>query len=137
MVTLAVRIRPAVGEAGCEGVDTMTRIIQTKKGNVRLLIIDQERLVDDLSLQELHRELKDCLSHCEEKQVVVDLARVAFMASAALGMFVRLRKRCVDRGITLKLCSPSVAIEQAFNTTGLNTLFEIHPDREAAIASFQ
>ncbi len=114
----------------------MNRIIQTKKGHILLLHIDQERLVDDLSLQELHGELKDCLKTCEEKQVVVDLVRVAFMASAALGMFVRIRKLCSERGISLKLCSPSTTIEQTLKTTGLNALFELHPDRESAIKSF-
>ena len=114
----------------------MSRIKQAKRGHVRVLVVDQDRLVDDLTLQDVHHELMELLNDKEEKCVVLDLTRVAFVSSAALGMLVRIRKRCGESGTTLKLCNVGTAVDEAFRITGLNTLFEIHPDAAQAVASF-
>jgi anti-sigma B factor antagonist len=114
----------------------MSRIKRVRIGDVWVLVVDQERLVDDLTLQDVHRELVDALSDGEDTRFVLDLNRVAFVASAALGMLVRIRKRCGESGKTLKLCNVGPAVDETFRITGLNTLFEIHPDTAEAIASF-
>lgn len=113
----------------------MSSIIKEQMDGVLFAIIDRERLVDDLSLQEVQHEILQIL---EEKQpkLVLDLQRVAFVSSAALGMLVRFRKRRGEQGLSLKLCGLSDAVDETFRITGLNTLFEVYKTQEDALKSF-
>lgn len=113
----------------------MSSIIKEQKNGILFLIIDRERLVDDLDLQKVQHEILEILDEKEPK-VVLDLHRVAFVASAALGMLVRFRKRRGEHGLSLKLCAVSDAVDETFRITGLNTLFEIYKTQEDAMESF-
>ncbi len=67
--------------------------------------------------------------------VVVDMSDIAFMDSTALSTFMRLRDALKERNITLRLASPSGAVERIFSVTGVGDYFDIFPSREAAISS--
>jgi anti-sigma B factor antagonist len=114
----------------------MATVLKVERDGVLFLIIDRERLVDDLSLQEVQREILEVLEQGEPR-VVLDLGRVGFVASAALGMLVRFRKRRGERGLSLKMCGIGTTIEEAFRITGLHTLFEVYKTADEAIASFK
>ena len=113
----------------------MTTVIKVEKKGVLFVVIDRERLVDDLSLQEVQHAILDILAQ-NQPRTVLDLNRVSFVSSAALGMLVRFRKRRGEHGFPLKLCGVGGAVDETFRITGLNTLFEIYETVEAAIASF-
>jgi anti-sigma B factor antagonist len=113
----------------------MPKVIQVEKSDVLFLIIDGERLVDDLTLQEVQHEVLEILAQ-KPPRLVIDLSRIGFVASAALGMLVRFRKRRGEHGFSLKLCSVNGPVDEAFRITGLNALFEIYKDQDEAIASF-
>lgn len=114
----------------------MPRIRHTVRDDVRVLIVDQDRLVDDLTLQEVHHELVTLLEESDEKRFVLDLARVGFVSSAALGMLVRIRKKCGEQGIGLKICCVGPAVDETFRITGLHALFDIQPSVSQAVSSF-
>ncbi len=114
----------------------MGRVKHAKKDDVLLLVVDEERLVDDMALQDVQRELLEMLGQSDGR-IVLDLGRVGFVSSAALGLLVRIRKRCGEGDISLKLCGVGPAIDETFRITGLNTLFQIYPTSEEALASFQ
>jgi anti-sigma B factor antagonist len=67
--------------------------------------------------------------------VVLDMGGVAFMDSTALSALVRAKDTLQQRGISLRLASPSKAVERIFSVTGFRDYFEIFPSREAAISS--
>ena len=113
----------------------MPKVIQVEKNDVLFLIIDCDRLVDDLTLQEVQHEVLEILAQ-KPPRLVIDLSQVGFVASAALGMLVRFRKRRGEHGFSLKLCSVNGPVDEAFRITGLNALFEIYKDQVEAIASF-
>ncbi len=115
----------------------MSKIIKEQKDGVLFVIVAQERLVDDLNLQDVQREILEILEQEEpEPKLVLDLRRVAFVGSAALGMLVRFRKRRGEQGFSLKLCQVSNAVDETFRITGLNTLFEVYKTQKDAIESF-
>jgi anti-sigma B factor antagonist len=59
------------------------------------------------------------------------------MSSAALGILVRINKKCKEYQIALKLCSIAPEIGQVFKITGLDKVFEIHADPAQAMTAFQ
>ena len=67
--------------------------------------------------------------------VVLDMGGVAFMDSTALSALVRANDTLQERGISLRLASPSKAVERIFSVTGFGDYFDIFPSREAAIPS--
>lgn len=113
----------------------MASVIKVERNGVLFLVIDRERLVDDMSLQEVQREIMEVLDRGEAR-VVLDLSRISFVSSAALGMLVRFRKRRSDHGLALKMCGVGTMIEETFHITGMSLLFEIYKTADEAIASF-
>jgi anti-sigma B factor antagonist len=66
--------------------------------------------------------------------VVLDMGGVAFMDSTALSALMRAKELLQEQGISLRLASPSRAVERIFSVTGFQDYFDIFPSREAAIA---
>ena len=67
--------------------------------------------------------------------VVLDMGGVAFMDSTALSALMRAKDILQAQGISLRLASPSRAVERIFSVTGFKDYFDIVPAREAAIYS--
>ena len=64
--------------------------------------------------------------------VVVDMSDIAFMDSTALSTFMRIKDTLQERGVSLRLATPSHAVERIFSVTGFGDYFEVFPSREAA-----
>jgi anti-sigma B factor antagonist len=67
------------------------------------------------------------------KTVVVDMSGIAFMDSTALSTLMRAKESLQERGVSLRLTTPSGAVERIFAVTGFEDYFDIYPSREAAI----
>lgn len=65
--------------------------------------------------------------------VVVDLSDVAFMDSTALSTLMRARDAAEKGGVSLRLATPSKAVERIFAVTGFGDYFEVYPSRDAAV----
>jgi anti-sigma B factor antagonist len=107
------------------------------KGEIRIIFVDVPRLVDQAAIDQCYREIVDLLGKTEEKFLLVHFGRVGFMSSAALGMLVRLHKKCKEYKISLKLCNISPEIREVFKITGLDKVFSIHADPAEAIAALK
>jgi anti-anti-sigma regulatory factor len=59
------------------------------------------------------------------------------MSSSALGMLIRINKKCVEYSITLKLCDISPDIREVFKITGTDRIFDIHDNAAHAMESFK
>jgi anti-anti-sigma factor len=106
-------------------------------GEVRLIIIDEARLLDGATIDQCYRDIIAVLDKTEESNVLLHFGRVNFMSSAALGILVRINKKCKEYEIALKLCNISAEIGQVFKITGLNKVFEIYADPAEAMQAFQ
>lgn len=68
-------------------------------------------------------------------KLIVDLAAVEFLSSAALGKLVALDRRMQSMvGAELRLCNMTPTVKQAFSHSGLQSLFQVFDDYQAAIA---
>jgi anti-sigma B factor antagonist len=107
------------------------------KDEVRVIFVDMARFVDGAVIEQCYREIVDMLDKTEESNVLLHFGHVTFMSSAALGMLIRVKKKCTEFKITLKLCNISPDIGQVFKITGLDKVFDIHADAADAMVSFK
>lgn len=115
----------------------MTVVKHELKGEVRIIVIDAVQLLDGPAIDQCTREILDVLDKTEESHVLVHFGRVTFLASAALGMLIRVNKKCKQHDIALKLCGINPTIRQVFKITNLDKVFEIHEDTAEAMAAFK
>jgi anti-anti-sigma factor len=107
------------------------------KGEIRVILLDAPGLVDQAVIDQCHREIVALLDKTQEKHVLLHFGRVTFMSSSALGMLVRVHKKCKEYAISLKLCNISPDIAQVFKITSLDKLFSIHADASDAMEAFK
>ena len=77
------------------------QILERRIGNVTVLVLSGEMLVDDGDLA-LRQQIHDLLDQGRDK-ILVDLAAVTHIDSAGVGMMVAKQKTVRDRGGDLKL----------------------------------
>ena len=107
------------------------------KGEIRIIAIDVVRLVDGAAIEQCYREIVEVLNRTEESHVLLHFGRVAFMSSAALGMLIRVNKKCKEFNIALKLCNISPEIREVFKITSMDKIFDIHDDDAQALEAFK
>lgn len=115
----------------------MAIIQHAATGEVRVLSIEAVRLVDGPIIEQCFREIVDTVEKTEEKCVLLHFGRVSFMSSTALGMLLRVHKKCKEFKIDLKLSNIAPDILQVFKLTSLDKIFAIHKDAAQAIEAFR
>ncbi len=70
------------------------------------------------------------------RHIVVDLADVTFMSSSGLRVLLLVARDLRKRGNDLRLCAARPQVAEVFHLTGFDQIFQLHPTREAAVASF-
>jgi anti-sigma B factor antagonist len=84
-------------------------------------------------------ELRDRLTNAIEEgadYVVLDLSRVTFMDSMALGVLLGALKKLRPRGGELRLVVPSSDVRRIFEITLLDQVFTLNATRHEALAAF-
>jgi anti-sigma B factor antagonist len=104
---------------------------------IRIILFDTEKLLDGVEIEQCYREIVEILNKTQEQKVLLHFGRVKFMSSAALGMLIRVLKKCKEFKVTLKLCNISPEEYEVFQITGMNKLFDIHDDAAGAMAAFK
>jgi anti-anti-sigma factor len=106
------------------------------KGDVRIIFFDQPRLTDAMAIDQCYREILEDLGKSEERNVLLHFGRVAFLSSSALGILIRISKKCKEFKASLKLCNIAPDILEVFKITGLDKVFDIQKDASDALAAF-
>lgn len=70
-------------------------------------------------------------------QLVVNLAQVPYLDSAALGVLVDSVRRVREHGGGISLVSTTPFVRRAFEITRLVKIFQMYDDNEAALADFR
>ena len=103
--------------------------------------IDSERHVvavrgeiDLFTAPELKQKLTDAIEGGKTR-IVVDLTQTTFLDSTALGVLIGAVKRLRTRDGALVIVNVDQNIAKTFEITGLDQIFTILPDRQAAISA--
>jgi anti-sigma B factor antagonist len=94
-----------------------------------LLVVEGE--IDTLTAGALERALTSLLADPAEV-LVVDLTAVTFLASSGLAVLIRTAHEAGER--RLRLVSAARAVRRPMEITGSDQLFDLYPDRAAAIS---
>ena len=105
------------------------------KGVAALIEVNEDRL-DAHNSGELKTQM---LTFFDEgkNNLVIDLKAVRFVDSSGLGSLVSGFKNASARNGNLKLCGLQPQVRSMFELTRLHRVFEIFPDADEAVASFQ
>lgn len=104
---------------------------QERLGGVLVLTpsgrLDNDSAVDfELAAQELLA--------AGERHLVLDLAQLNYISNAGLRVLANAAKALGTPATSLRLAGLSPALRQVFDAAGFSPMFEIHPDRAAALA---
>ena len=86
-----------------------------------------------------HFQLKDEVSTILQlgpRRFLFDLTETKFMNSLGLGVIVACWASIKQAGGELRICNVGPRVQSTFEVTGLETLFEVRPDRATALAEF-
>ena len=106
-------------------------------GGVTVVRFRDQRITEDCDLEKLGEELFHLVEGEHRKKLVVSLASVDLLTSAALGILITLRKKAAARGGDLKLSDLGPELTNVFSVTRLDSLFDIEKDAAHAVAGFQ
>ena len=115
----------------------MAELHSQTNGEVMVVYLGHNRIVDQAKIDEIARTLEKLLNKCEHGKMLLNFEGVKFMGSAMLGKLITLNKHCKDAGVNLKLCGIDPQIMQVFRMTKLDKVFHIFDDEERALAGFE
>ncbi len=70
------------------------------------------------------------------KQIIVDCARLNYISSAGLGVFMSFIEEIREAGGDIKICGATPKVFQVFEILGFPALFDILPDVPAAVKRY-
>ena len=112
------------------------RLDVNEVGEVTVVHFRDQKIIEDMGIQELGQELFHLIDAENRKKLVLNFSSVKFLSSAALGKLITLDKKMKAQDGVLKLCSIRPEIYEVFAITRLNRLFDIKDDEADALAAF-
>ncbi len=103
--------------------------METRASDSKLPIIGLEGEVDVYTAPQLKQQMIVLLEQ-GAKEVVVDLTKVDYLDSTALGVLIGGLKRLREIDGNLMLICPNARIKRVFEITGLDKIFDIHNSEE-------
>jgi anti-sigma B factor antagonist len=100
----------------------------------RVAVVTLAGRIDSSSSADLETALQSLIDK-GKRNLILDMSKVEFLSSSGLRVIVNAYKACKDVG-QLCVAQPSERAASSLSIAGIDTLFTIHPSREAAIASF-
>jgi anti-sigma B factor antagonist len=101
----------------------------------RVVAVTVTGRVDSATAGDLEAAL-NALTSEGKSNFVLDLGGVDFLSSSGLRVLVTTLKSVRKSGGDVRLAQPSQRAQDAINLAGLDVLFKVFPDREAAIGSY-
>ncbi len=107
----------------------------SRQGNILVAVVDEAEM-DYTNCAGVRDELQDAAEDASVQRVVVDLEKVGFMDSKAIGALVALNKTVQGRtGNALVLCALHPYVKKIVSVVTLNTIFQVFDDRAKALAA--
>jgi len=105
----------------------------TEEKSVQILQFSLPVTLDTMEVDGIIESVLKQIEPRGDRLWVVDLARVEYLGSSMLGLFVNMRERIRQSGGSLVLCGMSPPLQRIFRTCCLDRLFTIAKSRTDAI----
>ena len=90
--------------------------------------------LDDVTCDDVQREVLSAATQKPTLPMLLDLTEVKYVPSMGLGTLVMLNRKLKDSGQRFVLVGVQPDVRNVLSLTRLDQLFEMHPDRAAALA---
>lgn len=107
-----------------------------REGDVSIVEFADRKILEELSIHEIGEELRALAESEPRIKLLLDFAKVEYLASAALGMLITLHKKVQEQEGSLRLANINRQIYQVFKITRLNKVLDIHDTADDALAAF-
>jgi anti-anti-sigma factor len=109
-----------------------------EQNGVPIVILLTSELRSDSMIARLEQELEDYLQKSGDKEIVLDMSAVHFLASNGLRLLIVLRRKMREQGGRYTMCGVHPYVASVFKTTRLFTeKFDFLDDVPAAIAALK
>ena len=85
----------------------------------------------------VQHDVMEVVASSGSRHIVLDCAKVSFLASAGIGMMIAMRKHCLEQGGKLVVCGLGKEILEAMRLTRVDKLLQIERDRAAAMGNLK
>jgi len=106
----------------------------TRDGDIAILEILEPRL-SDINVTTFKSDMNSALE--KGASVVLDLSRVQYVSSVAIGVMIYAYKAAKAKGGQLKICGVQPAVKTILRVAGIERLAEVLPDKEAALGKLR
>ncbi len=107
-------------------------LIQTM-WDITIVDFQEARLLEAQQLEAIGRELYRLVDEMDRKKLVLDFAKVQFLASAAIGMLMNLHKKSTAIKGTFVICSLRRELMKVFEIMKLTKVFQFAADEGEAL----
>jgi anti-sigma B factor antagonist len=105
-------------------------------GEVTLVRIGRKRLLDELEVDGVKRNLLRLADDPGRTRMVLDFQSVEALSSSVLAALLSLRKALLTQGGRLALCGLRPEVHEVFVITGLERSLNVYPTEQQALLSF-
>ena len=114
----------------------MARLDTKNIDGVTVAEIQDSKLLENAAIDQIGKELLECVEDAVNGRLLLDFSKVKFMSSAMMGRLVMLSTKCKKDKVALKFCSLDKDIAEVFRITNLHKMFDIQKDQARGIAAF-
>lgn len=102
-----------------------------KRGSVTLIRFNERRLLDEVIIREVGKELSN-LAEADEAKLVLVFESIEYLASAMLGKLISLQRKIKQVNGALALCQVPSPTMEVFRLSNLENYFAIYPTADDA-----
>lgn len=111
-----------------------TKILANVTGEQAVIYFVGSTVRDLGDVQKIVDEIEEVAYNSKITLLVINFSRLTQLTSAFLGRLITLNKSLKQTGVTLRLCSMSPQIEEAFRICKFQKLIPLFPTEEKALA---
>ena len=105
----------------------------SRQGDISILSVNG--FLDAHTAPRFEKAMQDEVD-AEKVRLIVDCSGLTYISSAGLGVFMSFVEDLREKGGDVKICGLTDTVYQVFDILGFPALFDILPDRQAAIEKF-
>ncbi|MCP4589128.1 MAG: STAS domain-containing protein [bacterium] len=103
---------------------------------VTIVTFSETSIIEAQLIENIKREMFALVEDQERSKLVLNLSKVQYLSSSALGVLIPLHEKTKERGGRLILCGVNQDIRKVFKITKLDKLFTFKKDETDALAEF-
>ncbi len=106
---------------------TPQRRFDTEERDGMMVVKFHDPLLDEKNTWIIKKQVAELVEPPAQGRLLLDFGNVKFVSSAALGAMLSLHRKAKKHGIEISLCHLAPQLEEVFQATGLDDVFDLRP----------